>query len=195
VVKSPTLLCLKTRFLSRWNHGKLDLIPIPANKFFDALQHLNFFLNFDLRHPRGATKPTSCFCFCSLFRKGHHCGNKLFLVSVSAILTKKPIAGVEGTGTRPDYLVNRVSKKLRSHLGKKIAEKSRNSCQVNGRGCGSIGTVDSVSKCSKSYNEIQTLKECLFCHICCSQLCAHLRAIVTGSRTVSNRESLYPRSV
>ena len=40
---------------------------------------------------------------------------------------------------------------------------------------------------------IQTLKECLFCHIYCAQLCAHMRAIVTVSCAVSNRESRYPR--
>ena len=34
----------------------------------------------------------------------------------------------EGTGTRPDYLVNRVPKKLLGNPGKKIALKSRNSC-------------------------------------------------------------------
>jgi len=55
----------------------------------------------------------------------------------------------EGTGTRPDYLVNRVPKKMRGHPGKKIAQKSRNSCTVNGRGCGCIGTVDSGPKCTQ----------------------------------------------
>ena len=52
----------------------------------------------------------------------------------------------EGTGTRQDYLVNRVLKKMRGHPGEKIAQKSRNSCIVNGRGCGCIGTVDSGIK-------------------------------------------------
>ena len=41
-----------------------------------------------------------------------------------------------GTGTRPDYLVNRVPKKLKNHPGKKIARKSRNNCLLNGQGCG-----------------------------------------------------------
>jgi len=49
----------------------------------------------------------------------------------------------EGTGTRPDYLVNRGPKKLRGHSGEKIAQKSRNNCTVHGRGCGCIGTVSS----------------------------------------------------
>jgi len=49
----------------------------------------------------------------------------------------------EGTGTRPDYLVNRVLTKNEGPLGKKIAQKSRNSWDVNGRDCGCIGTVDS----------------------------------------------------
>jgi len=49
----------------------------------------------------------------------------------------------EGTGIWPDYLVNRDDKKMRGHSGEKIAQKSRNSCRVNGRGCVCIGTVDS----------------------------------------------------
>jgi len=36
-----------------------------------------------------------------------------------------------------------MTKKLRGPSGKKLAQKSRNSCIVNGRGCGCIGTVDS----------------------------------------------------
>jgi len=53
----------------------------------------NFFLgltsqNFGLRRPRGPTGPISCLYFYSQFRKGHHCGNKLFPVSVSVILEK-----------------------------------------------------------------------------------------------------------
>jgi len=49
----------------------------------------------------------------------------------------------EGNGTWPDYLVNRDSKKNEGPLGENISQKSRNSCSVNGRGCGFIGTVDS----------------------------------------------------
>jgi len=56
----------------------------------------------------------------------------------------------EGTGTRPDYLVNRVPKILRGHPGKKISQKPRNSGGLNGRGCGCIGTVDSGPKCAQS---------------------------------------------
>ena len=56
-----------------------------------------------------------------------------------------------GTGTWADYLVNRVTKKLRGTPGKTIAQKSRNSCWVIGRDCGYIETVDSKSKCAQSY--------------------------------------------
>jgi len=49
----------------------------------------------------------------------------------------------EGTRTWPDYLVNREYQKKRGHSGKKILQKSRNICKVNGRGCGCTGTVDS----------------------------------------------------
>ena len=65
---------------------------IPANTLSDVLQHLNSFFaaSFSLQRPRGATTPTSVSCFCFLFRKGHHCGNKLFPASVSVILTENP---------------------------------------------------------------------------------------------------------
>jgi len=63
---------------------------------------------------------------------------------------------------------------------------------VNCRSCGCIGTVDSERNFAQSYNQIQTLKKCSGCHIYCAQLCAHLRAIVTSSCAVSNRESRYP---
>jgi len=56
----------------------------------------------------------------------------------------------EGTGTRPDYLVNRDNKKWRGNSGKTIALKSRNSCRLNSRSCGSIGRVDSGPKCANS---------------------------------------------
>jgi hypothetical protein len=59
-------------------------------------------------------------------------------------------------------------KKMRGHSGKKNARKSRNSCRVNGRGCGCTGTVDSGPKCAQAWNQIQTLKECLCCHIYCA---------------------------
>jgi len=98
----------------------------------------------------------------------------------------------DGTRTRPDYLVNRGPKKLRVHSGEKVAQKSRNSCTVNGRGCGCIGTVDSRRNFAQSYNQIQTLKECFFCHNCGAQLWMRVAAIVTASCAVSNRESRYP---
>ena len=51
--------------------------------------------------------------------------------------------GREGTGTWPDYLVHRDDQKNEGPFGEKIAQKSRNSCTIKGRGCGCIGTVDS----------------------------------------------------
>jgi len=62
----------------RYNISKIELWLTPQN--------------FGLQRPRGATTPINCFCFCFLFRKGHHCGNKLFPVSVSVILTENPTA-------------------------------------------------------------------------------------------------------
>jgi len=40
----------------------------------------------------------------------------------------------EGTGTSPDYLVNRVLNKIEGPLWKKIARKSRNGCLASGGG-------------------------------------------------------------
>jgi len=74
------------------------LSKIPVNTLFNALRHLKKKMrqtpqNFSLR-PRGPTRNLNCFCFCCLFRKGHHCGNKLFPVSVCVILTEKPFAAL-----------------------------------------------------------------------------------------------------
>jgi len=71
----------------------------------------------------------------------------------------------EGTGTRPDYLVNRDDQKMRGHSGKKIARKSRNSSRLNSRSSGCTGTVDSGPKCAHSWNQLQTLKYFFCCHI------------------------------
>ena len=43
-------------------------------------------------------------------------------------------------------------------FGEKNAQKSRNSCSINSRSCGCIGTVESGSKCAHSWNQIWTLK-------------------------------------
>ena len=61
-----------------------------------------------------------------------------------------------------------MTKKMRGRSGKKIAQKSRNSCRLNSRSCGCIGTIDSGPKCAHSCNQIQTLKLYLSCHICCA---------------------------
>jgi len=98
----------------------------------------------------------------------------------------------EGTGTRPDYLVNRADKKIEGPFGKKLARKSRNSCRVNCRGCGCMRTVDSGPKCAQSWNQIQTLKECLCCHNYCAQFEPRWAILVLASRAVSNSESRYP---
>jgi len=85
-------------------------------------------------------------------------------------------------------------KKLRGHSGKKFARKSRNSWRLNVWGCGCIGTVDSGPKCAQSWNQIQTLKNCISCHIYCAHFCTPLQQIVEDICTVPNRESRYPRT-
>ena len=93
--------------------------------------------------------------------------------------------------SRLDYLVNHDEKK-KGPFGGKIAQKSRNSCRLNGRSCGCIGTLDSRRNFAQSWNQIQRLKKYLCCYIYCAQLCTHLRAIVTASCAVSDWESRYP---
>ena len=95
----------------------------------------------------------------------------------------------EGTGTRPDYLVNHEEKKLRARSGKKIAQKSRNSCIVNGQGCGCIGTLDSRPTFAQSYNQIQTLVLAvtsiahIFAHICARLLQSFAQSLIGSPGT------------
>ena len=84
---------------------------------------------------------------------------------------------------------------MRGHSGEKIAHESRNSCRVNGRSCGCTRTADTERNLAQSQNQIETLKECLLCHIYCAKLQPHVATIDTASCTVSNRESLYPRAI
>jgi len=100
---------------------------------------------------------------------------------------------VRGYLDSANYLVNLDDKKIEGPFGQKISRKSRNSCEVNGWSCECMGTVDSRPKCSHSWNQIKTLKECLFCHIHCADLWPRLVSIVTASCAVSYRESWYPR--
>jgi len=77
-----------------------------------------------------------------------------------------------------------------------IARKSRNSWRVSGGGVGAHGQLTRGANWRQSYNQIQTLKECLCYHIYCAHLgtpCWH--RTVTASRAVSDRESRYPPRV
>jgi len=58
--------------------------------------------------------------------------------------------------------------------------------------CGSTWIDDSGLKWAQSWNQIQMLKECPYCHIYCAYRCTPLYRTVTASCAVSNRESLYP---
>jgi len=70
-----------------------------------------------------------------------------------------------------------------------IAQKSRISHRVNGGVVGAQWTVDSGANWRKSSNQIQTLKECLLCHI----YCAHLDTL-TSSFSFSSRESQFVKA-
>ena len=75
----------------------------------------------------------------------------------------------------------------------KKAGKSRISHRLSGGGSGSTRTVEAGPKCAPSWNQIQSLKDCLCCHIYCVHPCTHLYRTVTAARAVPNRESLYPQ--
>ena len=103
---------------------------------------------------------------------------------------------MEGTRTRLDYFRTWcivLTKKLTGCLGKKIARKSRNSCCMNGGGVGAHRQLTRGLRWAHFWKQIQTLKECLCCHIYCVHLGTPWYQIVGDSRTVFNRESRYPR--
>ena len=72
------------------------------------------------------------------------------------------------------------------------AGKSRISHRVSSGGSGSTRTVDAGHKYAPSWNQIQTLKDCLCCYCYCVHHDTHLYRTVTASRAVSNRESRCP---
>jgi len=80
--------------------------------------------------------------------------------------------------------------KNEGQLEKKIAQELRNSHKLSSSG--EQGQVTQGINWRKSWNQMQTLKDCLCCHICCAQLETSWDAIVGASRAVSNRESRYP---
>jgi len=112
------------------------------------------------------------------------------LVYVPRVLSFELSERVPGLGQITWWIV--MPKKLRGHLGKKFAQKSRNSWIVNGRGCGCIGTVDLGPKCAQFWNQMKTLKYLFCCHMYCVHVCTHLYRTVITSRVVSNRDSQYP---
>jgi len=80
----------------------------------------------------------------------------------------------ECTGTRPDYLANRADQKNEGPFG----EKSRNSRWASVGDVGTEGIMTKGADWRKSWNQIQTLKECLCCHI----YCAHLGILRLGTK-------------
>jgi len=53
------------------------------------------------------------------------------------------------------------------------------------RGCGSTRKFDERLRLAQSWNQIQTLQECLCCHIYCAQRCSLMFGTVAVSRAVS----------
>ena len=181
-----TILCM--HFYKNYPRGGRNIFPTPIPKPpagpRGPTPHPPHTLRIDYIFDVGAkiqiysAKPQICFAKIQIFGPKFKYLNFCTTKNLPFCMSKTPgAARVPGLG-----LVNRVPKKLRGHPGKKNSQKSRNRCDVNGRGCG-----------CPILELIQTLKECLLCHHYCAQLCAHMRTIVTASGAVSNRESQYPR--
>jgi len=83
--------------------------------------------------------------------------------------------------------VNRAGKKIEGPLGKKNAQEQNNRRRVSGRGVGAEGMVTKSTNWHKpeSWNQIQTLKDCLYCHIYCAQ--------PLGPQSLNLKEFQYPR--
>ena len=76
--------------------------------------------------------------------------------------------------------------------GQKNKRKTRKKLYSERWGRGRRGHGDKGRKLAQSWNQIQTLKDCLCCHIYCAQLGPPWARIVGACRAVSNRESPYP---
>ena len=108
-------------------------------------------------------------CHNSVITVNESCHTHLGVTTHSSQLTHMCVTTrVLGLGQITWWIV--MTKKMRGHSGKNIARKSRNSCRVNSRSCGCIGTVDWGPKCAYFWNQIQTLKWYFFCHIYCALL-------------------------
>jgi len=77
-------------------------------------------------------------------------------------------------------------RKIEGPFGEKIAQKSRNSWNVNGRGCRCIRTVDLGPISAQFWNQMQTLKHVFCCHKYCVHVCTHVYRTVIASRVVSS---------
>jgi len=102
---------------------------------------------------------------------------------------------VEGTGTRPECLLDRADKKIGSQgLDEKDIQIEK-LLQVEQWGCGCMGNSDKGRKLARSRNQIRTLQDCLCCHIYCAQIDTPWHQMVGASLAVLDRESQYPRAV
>jgi len=152
--------------------GRYRGIQIQSKSQFELYREIPMNLNFSIST--------------NWLKSPHHSGFRLAFRRSLRVLSSTERA-VPGLGQITLWIV--LTKKWGL---KKIARKSRNSCRLNGRGYECIGTVDSGPKWAQSWNQIQTLTECLGCHIYCAQLEPPWVTIVGASRAVPNRESRYP---
>jgi len=91
------------------------------------------------------------------------------------------VRAMEGTGTRPDYLVNHDWKKLRGRSGQKIAHKSRNSCAVNDHDSQFCAILEPNTTYKGSKNVVAVTCIALSCAHMCARLLQPLAQSLRGS--------------
>ena len=90
-------------------------------------------------------------------------------------------------------LANCWKKKLRGHSGKKMHGDLETIAGRERWGSGCRGHDEKERNVAQSWNQIQTLKNYIYCHMYCAHFSTALHQIVGDMSTVPSRESRYPR--
>ena len=115
-----------------------------------------------------------------------------FSSTIHKVIWPSPCAFAPGLGQITWRI---VLQKTWGAIWKKSSRKSRKKPAGERWGCEFVGTLDSGRKLAQSWNQIQTLKDCLCTHIYCAQPGTSWDAIDVACCAVSNRESWYRRNI
>jgi len=112
-------------------------------------------------------------------------------------MNKISVKNQEGAASLPHTWWIVLLKKMSGHSGKKISRKSRNSCRLNGRGCGCTGTVtqgaimrNPTTKYKRSNSIFFVTFSALICARMCTQLWRPLAQFQQGVPVRGYRDSL-----